>query len=156
MVWSLAAPSFANSDIDLHWLWRDRCISCHGNAAEFAREFLIVSGSKLQGRHHVDDLRLFLHNHYLSGQMVDEVYAMLLAQASSPARFKDECSACHQNAAVFVRESLLFRDGVLSIRKTGRSVNGFLENHRRLNDEDVIFFTKLLTRVANEINLPEN
>ncbi len=150
------APLIAGSDIDLHWLWRDRCISCHGNSAEFARKFLSVSGSELQGRHHVDDLRLFLHNHYLPDQAVDDVYTMLLAQASNPPRFKDECSACHQDAAVFVRENLLFRDGVLSIRKTGGSVKGFLENHRSLNAEDGNFFTGLLTRVANEINLPKN
>jgi len=156
IVSELLAQATADSGIDLHWLWRDRCISCHGNSAEFARKFLSISGSKLRGRHHVDDLHLFLHNHYLTGQVVDEVYAMLFAQVSYPPRFKDECSACHQNAASFVREKLLFQDGVLNIRKTGRGVKGFLENHRRLNDEDVIFFAELLIRVAKEVNLPNN
>ena len=144
----------ASADTDLHWLWDDRCAECHGHSGDFAREFLSVSGDELQGGHHTDDLKLFLHNHYLSGRLVDEIYNMLLAQANSSSRFRDECSGCHQNAADFVRDKLIDDDSILKVRKTGRRVSEFLHQHRRLSDEDAIFYTELLRRVANEVDLP--
>ncbi len=152
----LLTPATADYGIDLHWLWDDRCRSCHGHSAEFARKFLSVSSGKLKGKHHVDDLRQFLNNHYLTSQFVDDIYSMLLARLSHPPRFKDECSSCHQEAASLVRDKLLFREGVLSIRKSGKSVREFLGNHRRLNDDDVKFYTDLITRIAVEVNLPRN
>ena len=144
----------ASSGTDLHRLWDDRCIECHGHSGEFSRKFLSVSKGELQGSHHIDDLRLFLHNHYLAGQLVDDMYSMLLAQASFQPRFKGECSGCHQNAADFVREKLTNNDSVLRIRSTGGRVREFLHRHRRLNNDDVIFYSGLLKRVANEVNLP--
>ena len=147
-------PVSADSNVDLHWLWDDRCASCHGHSAEFARQFLTVADNKLQGRHHVDDLHRFLGNHYLSGQSVDDIYAMLLAQRQQSARFKNECSRCHQIASSLVREKLIFKDGVLSVKETGTSVSKFLQSHRRLQADDVIFYTELLGRIAREVNLP--
>jgi hypothetical protein len=81
-------PAPRASDIDLHWLWDDRCAACHGHAGDFTRKFLNVSGGELQGPHHVNDLRRFLHNHYLAGNEVEAIYNMLLAQAINQARFK--------------------------------------------------------------------
>ena len=144
----------ADTDIDLHWLWDDRCASCHGHSSEFANKFLSVSpDGQLQGQHYVDDLHLFLQNHYLTDQLVNDVSAMLLAQLSHPARFKKECAACHESAANFVREKLRFQNKVLQIKESGESVKSFLEKHRRLSDEDIEFYTTLLYRVAKEVNL---
>lgn len=151
---NLLIPVSASPELDIHWLWDDRCASCHGHSAEFARKFLGVSDGKLQGRHHVGDLHLFLNNHYLAGQSVDDVYAMLLAQVTNQARFKKECSGCHQNAASFVRETLQREGAILKIRKSDESVEGFLKNHRGLSEEDIDFYTALLTRIAKEVDLP--
>lgn len=146
----------AETGIDLHWLWDDRCASCHGHSSEFANKFLSVSlDGHLQGRHHVDDLPLFLQNHYLTGQLVDDVSAMLLAQLSHSPRFSKECTTCHQKAASFVRENLQFRNNILEIKKTRESVKSFLSRHRQLTDEDIAFYTALLYRVAKEVNLPK-
>lgn len=150
----LATPAGGAPGIDLHWLWDDRCAECHGHAGDFARKFLRVSGGRLQGRHHVDDLYGFLHNHYLAGNEVDSVYKMLFAQASNQARFKDECSSCHDTAAGLVRNTLELRDGVLCSRNSGRPVGDFLNHHRGLTPEDAGFFTNLLTRVAREVYRP--
>lgn len=147
------SPMMATSGTDLHWLWDDRCASCHGHSGEFTRQFLNVSNNQLMGAHHVNDLKLFLHNHYLSGRLVNEMYSMLLAQASHSDSFKKECSGCHQNAASFVRKNLAMQDNKLIIRTTGRSVKSYLENHRKLTDADIDFFTLLLTRVAKETAL---
>lgn len=149
-------PLTADTGIDLHWLWDDRCSSCHGHSSEFANQFLSVSvDGQLQGQHHVDDLPLFLQNHYLTDQLVDDVSAMLLAQLSHSARFNKECATCHKNAASFVREKLQFQNAVLEIKKTGNSVKRFLNKHRHLTDEDIEFYTALLYRVAKEVNLPK-
>ena len=101
----LAMPAVRASNIDLHWLWDDRCDACHGHAGDFARKFLSVSSGELQGPHHTTSTISvgFLHNHYLAGNEVDAVYNMLLAQANNQARFKNECASCHDTAAMFVR-----------------------------------------------------
>jgi hypothetical protein len=39
----LAIPAARASGIDLHWLWDDRCATCHGHAGDFARKFLAQS-----------------------------------------------------------------------------------------------------------------
>jgi len=150
----LVIPAVRASGIDLHWLWHDRCAACHGHSADFARKFLRVSSGELQGWHHVLDLRRFLHTHYLAGHEVDAVYTMLLAQTSTPPRFKDECSDCHDTAAELVRDSLELRDGVLYSRNTGDPVRLFLDHHRELSPDDVEFFITALTRVAQEIYRP--
>jgi len=150
----LAMPVVRASDIDLHWLWDDRCAACHGHAGDFSRRFLSVSSGELQGPHHVHDLRLFLHNHYLAGNEVDAVYNMLLVQANNQARFKGECASCHDTAAKFVRNSLEFRDGALYGRNSGRPVSRFLDHHMELDPDDVEFFINLLTRVTHEVYRP--
>jgi hypothetical protein len=150
----LVTPAVGATGIDLHRLWDDRCFECHGHAGEFARRTLSVSSGELQGRHHVHDLRRFMYNHYLAGSEVDAVYSMLLAQASKQARFKEECSNCHDTAATFVRRSLELRDGVLYSRKLGLPVPRFLEHHRELDTDDIGFYTELLTRVAHEVYRP--
>jgi hypothetical protein len=142
------------SGTDLHRLWDDRCAICHGHAGEFAREYLSLSAGSLQGRHHVDDLRRFLNSHYLAGREVDAVYDMLFAQVQTQARFRNECSGCHATAARFVREALLLDDGLLYSRTSGRPVRGFLEHHRNLEPDDIVFYTRLLTRVAGEVYRP--
>jgi len=136
---------------DLHKFWDDRCFSCHGHAGEFSRKFLRVSGSELQGRHHVQDLRLFLKNHFLAGHDVEPIYNMLLAQASILPRFKNECSSCHEKAAKFVRESFILHDGSLYSRKLKIPVRDFLSSHRNLQPEDIDFFMEQLNRIANEV-----
>jgi len=136
---------------DLHKLWDNKCATCHGHSAEFSREFLKVADGQLKGRLFENNLRLFLHNHYLAGKEVDSIYAMLLAQNIIVPRFKQECSGCHQSAANFVRKALILKDTVLYSNKLEIPVSNFLITHRGLNAEDNEFFIKQLTRVANEV-----
>ena len=140
---------------DLHHLWEDRCEDCHGHAGEFARHFLSVADGTLHGQHPDRDLRLFLRNHYLAGShQVDAVYSMLLAQASSQAQFQAKCGTCHGKAAQFARESLVRRDGTLYGRHSERPLNEFLQQHRRLEVDEIAFFVKLLIRVEREVHQP--
>jgi len=154
LVVMILAPAADADGIDLHWLWDDRCNECHGHAGQFSRQFLSVTNGQLQGRHHVRDLRRFMQNHYLIDSEVDAVYNMLLAQANTPARFKLECSSCHDNAARFVRQSLELRDGLLYSRQSNQPARLFLNHHRALEPDEVEFYIKLLTRVAHEVYRP--
>lgn len=151
----LVTQAVGAAGIDLHRLWDDRCAECHGHAGDFARRSLNAAGIELQGHHHVHDLRRFLHNHYLAHSEVDAVYSMLLSQAGTQARFRAECSQCHDTAAEFVRTSLELHGDVLVSRDSGRPIRSrFLEQHSELNPDDVEFFLGVLTRVAREIYRP--
>jgi len=142
------------SGIDLHWLWDNQCAECHGHSGEFARKFLKVANGQLQGSHHVQDLRLFMRNHYTQNTEVDAVYEMLLAQARAKPRFKQECGNCHGSAAAFVRQSVILQDKVLLSRESRQPIQKFLQQHRRLETDDVVFFTSLLNRIAHEVYRP--
>lgn len=142
------------SGIDLHWLWDNQCAECHGHSAEFARKFLKVTNGQLQGSHHVQGLRNFMRSHYTSNNEVDAVYEMLLAQALTEPRFKQECSNCHGSAASFVRQSVVLQSEDLLSRKSRQPIRKFLQQHRQLDTNDVNFFMSLLYRLAREVDRP--
>ncbi|WP_431861130.1 hypothetical protein [Azospirillum sp.] len=152
---AMISPGFAAADtFDLHWFWDQRCEDCHGHAGAFARNALSVEDGKLVGRHHRDDLMLFLQNHGVPASRVKPVYDMLLAQAETGPRFKDKCGNCHENAAALVRESVVLRDGVLVGRESGRPVAEFLKRHGKLGQDEVPFFVDLLARIEQEVHSP--
>ncbi len=123
---ALAASVTNAAGIDLHRMWDDRCFECHGHAGLFARDTLSVTDGRLRGRHHVDDLRGLMQHHYLAGNEVDAVLAMLRAQTTSEARFRQACSSCHAGAAEFVRDALVLREGTLVSRETAQPTRAFL------------------------------
>jgi cytochrome c5 len=148
---SLAAQP---SGQDLHRLWDSRCNDCHGHSGDFARRFLTISNGELQGRHPIHDLRRFLANHYVPDNEVDAVYRMLLAQADTPPRYREQCQRCHDAAADLVRDTLIFRDGVLRGRESGQPIHDLLAGHKKVSADDVEFFASLLIRVATEVYRP--
>jgi hypothetical protein len=153
-VTGFALPVAMASGLDLHKMWDSRCAQCHGHSGEFARRFLTVSEGRMHGYHHVENLRLFLTNHYVPNGEVEAVHRMLQAQASTPPRFKNECERCHDTAANFVRSSLYSCKDGLCGRKSEQSILSFLKHHRKLTADDVEFFASLLARVAGEIYRP--
>lgn len=140
--------------IDLHALWDNRCAECHGHSAEFTRKYLQITGGLLQGRHHVLDLRAFLEHHYPPDGQVEAIYQMLLAQTYTPPRFQEECSGCHGRASEFLRQSIVLKDGELTIEKSGVSVQQFMQSHQQLTQDDIEFYLGLFTRLAYEIYRP--
>lgn len=134
--------------------WDNRCEECHGEADEFARKFLWAVDGQLQGQHHIDNLRLFMRNHYIPKHAIDAIHDMLLEKANNPARFKTECSSCHGSAEEFVRGSVVIKAGELTGLESGTSVRQFLQTHQGLQQIDVEFYTRLLARVQNDIGRP--
>lgn len=151
LIVAMAARTQTAVALDLHEYWDKNCGSCHGHAAAFARRFLTVKNGRLRGRHHVDNLEIFLANHYLPRDLLTPVTRMLAAQVSSQPRFRNECGRCHANAAALARETLAFRDGVLVSRASGRPTAEFLAGHARIKSADVPFYVDVLTRVAKEV-----
>ena len=95
-----------------------------------------------------------MRNHYTQNTEIDAVYEMLLAQALTKPRFKQECGNCHGSAASFVRQSMVLQGKVLLSRKSGQPVRNFLQQHRQLDATDINFFMSLLDRVAGEVYRP--
>lgn len=106
---------------------------------------------KLRGQHHVDNLDVFLGNHYLARDLIGPVTAMLAAQVMTDPRFRNECGRCHASAAALARESLSLRDGVLVSRVSGLPTAEFLSGHARIKPADVPVFVDVLTRVLKEV-----
>ena len=144
----------ATERTDLHALWDDRCTECHGHSADFVRRFLQISNGRLQGRHHVDNLQLFISRHYGTPAQAAAIYAMLQAQVATPPLFRQQCSRCHDSAASLVRSTAILRDGVLLSRHSGQPMQQFLSKHRNLGAQEVDFYHRLLTRVATETGQP--
>ena len=144
----------ATERIDLHALWDDRCAECHGHSADFARRFLQISDGRLQGRHHVDNLQLFISRHYSTPAQAAAIYAMLQAQTATPPLFRQQCSRCHDSAASLVRNTAILRDGVLLSSRSGQPLHQFLSEHRNLSAQEIDFYYRLLTRIATETGQP--
>jgi hypothetical protein len=148
----LAVPSALA--VDLHRFWDQRCGGCHGHAGDFARRYLKVEDGRLIGRHHTDNLRLFLGQHEMSGALAGEIYAMLLAQASTPPIYQQRCQGCHQSAAELARSSLTASGDKVLTRQSGQPLADFLPKHARLRPEEISVIVASLVRVYHEVHGP--
>jgi mono/diheme cytochrome c family protein len=147
---ALCAASAASAT-DLHAYWDDRCQSCHGDSGPFARSTLALRDGRLVGRHHVDDLPRFLHQHYLADALVAPVIAMLTAQVATPPLYAAKCAGCHGVASAFAREALVLRDGRLFARGRDRPVADLLGRHGGLAPDEQLAMLATLLRVRREV-----
>lgn len=130
--------------VDLHRLWDDRCQSCHGHSADFAR------GRPSLAERPALDVFLQRHGDLAEGVAVG-VRGMLEAQARTPPRWRDRCRICHGPAAAFVRQRLVRTGTGLENRLTHRPVAPFLLHHARQTPAEVAFFLRLLERLEGEV-----
>jgi hypothetical protein len=131
-------------------IWDSRCEECHGEPARFASEFLWDIEGQLQGQHHIENLSLFMRNHYIPDHEIEAIRNMLLANANSPVRFNAECGGCHGNAKDFVEQSIWVRGSGITGLGSGKDVSEFLPTHQGLQPEDVAFYRKLFARIAGK------
>jgi hypothetical protein len=137
---------------DAYASWDNRCEECHGEADEFSRKFLWAIDGQLQGQHHIDNLRLFMANHYIPEHEFEAIYEMLFAHASTLTRFQNECGECHDAAEAFVRKSIATRiSGMVGV-ESGVPVSEYLRTHQDLGEADAEFFTRLIARVLDQIS----
>ena len=131
-------------------IWDSRCEECHGDPVIFSGKYLWDMEGQLQGRHHVENLDLFMRNHYTPDHEIEAINSMLLSYANSPLRFKVECGECHGDAKDFVEKSIWVRGSGITGMKTGIDIGEFLPTHRELLPEDVAFYQKLFARIAGK------
>ena len=131
-------------------IWDSRCEECHGDAAVFSGKYLWDIDGQLQGQHHIDNLQLFMDNHYIPDHEIDAIRIMLLSQANSPVRFKTECSSCHGEVNEFIENSLWVRRGGITGMESGMDLIDCLPTHQGLQPEDVTFYRKLFARIAGK------
>jgi hypothetical protein len=131
-------------------IWDSRCEECHGDPVVFSGKYLWDIDGQLQGRHHIDNLDLFMGNHYIPDHEIETIRIMLLSQANSPVRFKTECSGCHGDVNEFIEKSLWVRQGGITGMESGMDLIDFLPNHQELQPEDVTFYRKLFGRIAGK------
>lgn len=131
-------------------IWDSRCEECHGDPTEFAGKYLWDIGGQLQGQHHIDNLDLFMGNHYIPDHEIEIINNMLLSMANSPVRFESECGDCHGDAREFVEKSIWVRGNGITGMKTGVDVDEFLPTHQDLQPEDIVFYRKLFARIAGK------
>ena len=114
------------------------------------QKYLWDIDGQLQGQHHIDNLSLFMENHYIPDHEIEAISSMLLSQANSPLRFKTECSSCHGEVKDFIENSLWVSRGGITGMQTGMDIGDFLPTHQELQPEDVSFYQKLFARIAGK------
>lgn len=145
-----AAGAPVEPAVDLHAYWDARCQSCHGDAGPFARSTLRVDGTRVLGRHHVDDLENFLRQHYLADAYRQPVLRMLTAQVRTEPLYRTHCAGCHGVAADFVRQRLALQGDVPVVRGSGRAVSDVLAGHGSLPADGRAVVVDSLRRVLGE------
>ena len=139
---------------DVYDAWDSRCEECHSEAPEFSKKYLWVVDDKLQGRHHIDDMHLFMRNHYVPKHEIEVMTAMLKEHANKMARYEAECGECHKPVKDFVRESIsTWGDGLTGV-ETRKPIADYLVIHQDLGEEDAAFFVRLIERVLEQIKKP--
>jgi hypothetical protein len=146
----LALNPIEASARDAEAIWDSRCEECHGDPTRFARKYLWDIEGQLQGQHHIDNLRLFMGNHYIPAHEIEAIRNMLLAQANSPLRFKTQCGGCHGDVKEFVEKSIWVRGSEITGLDSGMDVGEFLPTHQELGAEDITYYQKLFARIAGK------
>ena len=128
--------------------WDNLCEECHGDADEFSRKYLWHIGGQLQGRHHVDNLPLFLDNHYIPAHELDAMTDMLTGFANTLEPFDRNCGGCHGEAAKFVAQSIAIGADEMTALSSGTEVGEFLQSHQDIPAEDIAYYIRLFERVS--------
>lgn len=139
-----------SAERDAQAIWDSRCEECHGDNVKFARKYLWNIKGELQGQHHVDNLSLFMRQHYIPDHEIETIRDMLRAEANSPVEFKTSCGECHGDVAEFVGKSIWVRGKEVTAMGTGRDIAEFLSKHQGLRPDEVTFYRKLFARVAGK------
>jgi len=135
---------------DAEAIWDSRCEECHSESADFSRKYLWNIEGELQGQHHVENLDVFMRQHYIPDHEIEAIRNMLLSHANSPVKFDNDCASCHEEVAAFVNKSIWVRGNEITGLESGKDIREFLPSHRDLSPEDISFYLRLFARVAGK------
>jgi hypothetical protein len=132
---------------NFHEVFEARCLSCHGDAGEFARSSLTEIGGVLQGARSGHKVADFLGGHAgrLSPSEIDLFVDVFTRQLNSDAFYRERCDICHDRAYDLARLRLILRDDRLMGRYSGRDMASFLPSHARMTAEEADRMLETLT-----------
>ena len=150
-----AAPLAAQSadPPDVHLLFEEKCMACHGHAGAFARENLKLEGGQIltAGGLPVDRF-LISHRGGLALDAIELFVEMFRLQLESGGLYRKKCVFCHESRAYdFVRLNLFFRDGELVGRYSDRDVASFLTGHAQLDPSEAKKMTQVLVNLLRQM-----
>lgn len=149
----LALPAAAQTpdphQIDPHAIYEGKCAACHpAHAGEFVRARLFQSDGRLAIQGSSRDLQTFLQSGH--GKLTPEETGLLIEQfrqiLMSGGLFQRKCRVCHDRAVEFARLNLIEKDGRLTGRYSHRDVADFLQNHGRLEKDEIDTMIGVLKR----------
>ncbi|MGI9508937.1 MAG: hypothetical protein ACR2QJ_06275 [Geminicoccaceae bacterium] len=142
--------------IDPHWLFEEKCGRCHEHSGTFAREKLTIENGEVVGLRSGKLALKTLASHFgkLSDADAGLIVDMFRRQIESGGLYESKCRFCHDPAKDLARQTLILRNGQLTGRYSGRSIEKFLSYHGRLvGDELAVMLDMLawqLTTIATE------
>lgn len=142
------APASAQNE-EWQGLYYRQCGHCHGGAKALLEMHIVLQGGLLLGRASNQDIGVFLGNHFGNRDEADvaTIHMELLRVAKDGGRFQQQCAICHVQAEALARESLIWKDGALYGRYSGRRIGDYLTRHGRLaTQDDAAFFEEVLRR----------
>lgn len=134
---------------DPHAVYERRCARCHeGHAGDFVAKSLIRREGQIVGRDSGTEIGAFLAAGHgrLSAAELPVVVSHLNAIFESGGLFRTHCRICHDPAVNLARRELTLRDGRVVGRYSGRDIRTFMENHGRLEGEEVDTVMRMLER----------
>ncbi len=143
-----ALPSAAQTPLDAHRLYEQKCSSCHvEHAADFGRAKLEVVGDAVQTVRSGEPVEKLLGNHHGVKLSADETAALIELLRNTirwGGEFQNHCAICHAQAASFARATLVLKDAALVTKDTGADVRQFLAGHGRANAAEIETLVEML------------
>lgn len=135
--------------LDPHQVYEQRCGGCHtAHAGDFAGDYLVRSQGKLLTRKSSRELREFLGGGHckLTAEEIDALSVHFENILKSGGLFQDKCRICHDRAVDLARHNLILREGKLTGRYSGRDIAEFLQDHGRLQQDEIEKMISVLKR----------
>lgn len=138
--------------LDPHEIYERTCSRCHdAHGGNFAKKSLDLVAGKVVGRKNSRQLRDLLEGGHggLSSDETDALVAHFESIVSSGHVYQDKCTICHDRAVVVARRNLIVRDGRLMGRYSHKDIAKFLENHGRLEPDEIVTILDMFHRQLN-------
>lgn len=144
-----AMPTASAQGIEPHELYERHCARCHApHAGDFVSGNLERRDGQIVGRKSGIALGAYLAKGHgrLAVDRVPEMLAHLTTIFDAGGLFRRHCRICHERGVVLARRELLLRDGRVVGRYSGRDIRAFLENHGRLDGDEIETVMRMLKR----------
>ena len=134
---------------DPHEVYERQCARCHeAHAGDFVAKNLVRRDGVVVGRAGGKEIGAFLAGGHgrLAASDVPVMVAQLTAISQSGGLYRERCRMCYDPATVFARLELVYRDGRVIGRYSGRDTREFLDGHGRIDGPEIDIIMRMLER----------